>query len=350
MQTSRLLTTNQTGIRVWRPLLEPIRKKDGTGLKKSKSEFDITQIESPRHNNLDSANIYSELENVEKFQTKTSFLPPIDTIIKKYNLIDKDSEEKKEKFKSLRKLTRIHLTDTNLASEKSFIERSSIRPSKKSAKIKVRKVKKYRKRNNRSETPPDVVEETLTEVSLPNIKTVYQCQRGLESRMNSFVTENLDRLKRYSKPFCEYNKDHLSHLNNIKKDKNQCMYCMSKSIGPFVPENTFVSNPVPDEDICENKENKSNENEPNMFNDKLNGLKAPERNKKTYFCDILGEKYCLECIECHERRFAKIYETKYMTDSDPFLVSCNLLINQRLNALRDSNSQKQHQKYQSQSI
>ena len=39
---------------------------------------------------------------------------------------------------------------------------------------------------------------------------------------------------------------------------------------------------------------------------------AIERPSKTFFCEVLGEKYCACCIECHERRFAKIYEKKYI--------------------------------------
>ena len=65
------------------------------------------------------------------------------------------------------------------------------------------------------------------------------------------------------------------------------------------------------------------------YNQAISSLNPPDKLKKTFFCDVLGEKYCLGCSECHERRFAKVYESKYMSESDPLIVAMNLLISQR---------------------
>lgn len=334
-------------IKVWKPLLEPNLKQNNSQIKK---KIDITQIESPRHNDLDSFNIYSALED-DRLLEAPQILPTIDTIFKKFNYINPQSsafESIEIKKKSLKKLSNIHLTDPNLASEKSFIEKSKKKlNSKKSRKAsrKQTRVKKSKTPSHNKNTPPQT-SSNVTE-TLPSIENIYQNQRGLLSRKNSFISENLNRLKNESKPFCESIKEHYQHTKSINKlCDSRCMFCM-KRVGTLAPENTFIGLPTLEStsqlEILTNDESQlnfindeieknNNTNLRDSYNNLTGGLLPTNPPRKSFFCDILGEKYCLGCIECHERRFAKIYENKYMTQSDPMMVTINLLINQRISS------------------
>lgn len=324
------------------------------------------EIESPRNNILDSFNLYSALdrENKSKLENTAAYLPPINEIAKKYKSVRlltqtrKPNERYDDTFfdfptTDLKKFTRFHITDANLVREKSAIEKSVFYSLNK--KLEKRKVNLAcaKKRLTIADTANLNSRKQILEAvsnSLPDVKTVYKNETGLESRMNSFYHENLKRINKHPVPFCEYAKEHAVHEKDKRKAAHQnCVFCAEQNegkVGVLAPENSFIDDnhnnskpktpktPKQSRKLPLLKFNQSVQqyhllkNNPN-YNQAISSLNPPEKSKKTFFCDVLGEKYCLGCIECHERRFAKVFETKYMCESDPLLVTMNLLINQR---------------------
>jgi hypothetical protein len=331
------------------------------------SDDENSEYESPRNNIIDSFNLYSALdkEHKNKLENTASYLPPINEIAKKYRSVKlltqmPNSKQKNEDTifdlpdsRDLKKFTRFHITDANLVREKSAIEKSVFYSLNK--KLEKRKGQACsKKRLTIADTANFNNRKQLLEAvnnSLPDVKTVYKNESGLESRMNSFYHENLKRINKHPVPFCEYAREHASHEKDKRKAVHiNCVFCADQiegKVGALAPENSFI------EDHHNNSKPKTpktpkiprklpilkfnqniqqyqllNNNNQN-YNQAISSLNPPDKTKKTFFCDVLGEKYCLGCIECHERRFAKVFESKYMNESDPLLVTMNLLINQR---------------------
>lgn len=294
------------------------------------------EMESPRNNILDSSNLYSALDQQDKLNNSTLFLPVIDEIVRRYSVTDTNNENRSH---DLRKVARMHITDTNLAREKSTIEKSTNYLANHKLELKKGKKRTQQKPSSKmSAFKPDASVVEAVRESLPDITSVYKNEEGFLSRMNSFYAENYKRIDRYSMPFCEYTKEHLIHKKERRKSEaHDCVFCASNNPkGELVPENTFVgeSKQSVQQKLISIKlpslptvqSSTKIESDRKEFNQAISALNPPERPKKTYFCDILGEKYCLGCIECHERRFAKRYEDKYMKNSDPIVLTMNLMM------------------------
>jgi hypothetical protein len=346
-------------LKIWKPTF---LQQDGKNTARN-SDFDSkdtkSEISSPRSNTLDSFNLYSALDNHDKLENTASYLPPLNEIARKYTNAPIPTIYKGENTRiddrpesDLRKFSRLHITDSSLAREKSIIEKSMFFAS--NQKLDKRKNQFAAKKRYQAVSETNAASDRMqifeaVRNSLPDIKTVYKNEQGLESRMNSFYYENFKRINKHSIPFCEYAKEHAVHEKDKRKtDKHNCVFCASQNkckIGALAPENSFIeeivkpktpkSPKIPIMKLPLLKFNHGNNliNTHKEYNQAISALNPPERTKKTYFCDVLGEKYCLGCIECHERRFAKVYETKYMNDSDPLLVTMSLLMNQRVSII-----------------
>lgn len=54
-------------------------------------------------------------------------------------------------------------------------------------------------------------------------------------------------------------------------------------------------------------------------------------NQKIWTCDILGERYCKNCIECHIRGFARIFEKQFSHNNDPLQIVAELMQDKLMN-------------------
>ena len=282
------------------------------------SDDESSETESPRNNIIDSFNLYSALDkqHQNKLENTAAYLPPINEIAKKYKSVKLLTQMPSSKQRNqdtifdlpdssdLKKFTRFHITDANLVREKSAIEKSAFYSLNK--KLEKRKTQACAKKrltiadtanfNNRKQ-----ILEAVSN-SLPDVKTVYKNESGLESRMNSFYHENLKRLNKHPVPFCEYAKEHANHEKDKRKAVHiNCVFCADQiegKVGTVAPENSFIedhhSKPktpktpkiprkLPILKFNQNIQqyqllNNNNQN----YNQAMTSLNPPEKSKKTY--------------------------------------------------------------------
>jgi hypothetical protein len=248
-------------------------------------------------------NLFSALTHESRLENKVKYLTPTEAIAQTYMLprILKDHDIDRLAKDPVR-LSKMHLNDTTLASEKSMIQSSLFYHADKSHRSKL--------------SEADVLEIETFKSKLPEVKNIYENHRGFESRMSSFIDENVFRFKLFNSTMCELAN---STIASDRQEKPGETSLRSPTSGSMTPQNTFIRSFHYDtmgmhELECKTRP-ETKQTEMKAYADALSLPSINQQHKKTYFCNVLGEKYCSECVECHQRRFAKVYENKYIRSS-----------------------------------
>jgi hypothetical protein len=151
------------------------------------------------------------------------------------------------------------------------------------------------------------------------------------SKNNKNSTSDLSRRVSIKEPELNYELDFYSGLG-IGQDQNSSAAVAAATERPTGHNNQrFVRKPILKQPQQQNKMMQSAttkttaaagatlESSTGQFEKETDAklLENLKKNENMLACEILGEKYCKFCIECHLRGFAKMFEKKFMHESDP---------------------------------